>query len=259
MKKKKRKFELTERRLKANRENAKKSTGPKTEIGKYNSSMNALKDGKYLTKFHKIPPEYCGRLAKCALCGAEQRAECVELKECVQQEALTKAYIETHKTGNVKHIENYNILQLSMLDNIFTTRLRYAQIHVNETEMVKDKNGRLIEKQVIDSEYIYNLMNMLNTLSKRMTDMQLTKQTQENIDVAWAELAKADIDPAKAAETKQKIMYEMAKWREAQSSANEMEELDEAIRQHRKLEDAANDDSGNINLGNIGGNPFGRK
>lgn len=37
--------EISDRKRRANRENAKKSTGPKSDIGKFNSSFNAIKHG----------------------------------------------------------------------------------------------------------------------------------------------------------------------------------------------------------------------
>jgi hypothetical protein len=42
---------VSERKLKANKENAKKSTGPKTSRGKANSRRNALKHGLFARQF----------------------------------------------------------------------------------------------------------------------------------------------------------------------------------------------------------------
>ena len=46
----------TEAQIKANKENAKKSTGPRTEEGKQRSSMNAMTHGIF-TKIHTLPGE----------------------------------------------------------------------------------------------------------------------------------------------------------------------------------------------------------
>jgi hypothetical protein len=67
--------------------------------------------------------------------------------------------------------------------------------------------------------------------------MQQTRATQENIDVAWAELAKADLDAEKAAENRQKIMEQMEEFRRTYSTAVEKRNLDDAITQFRKGED----------------------
>ena len=210
-----------------------------------------------MTKFHKMPKSKVGKLKTCEICGDEQIALCIEAGECLQQEQLTLAYMRSHTTGNVKYIENFNILQLSMMDFLFTQKLRYAQMHLNETEEFTASDGSKHRREKIGNDYIYMLMNMLDKLNKRLPDMQLTKQTQENIDVAWAELAKADINAEKAVETKLKIISDMANWRKAQASAVEMEQLDDAIKQHRTLEDAADEDNADTTIGDIGGNPFG--
>ena len=97
---------------------------------------------------------------------------------------------------------------------------------------------------------------MMKNLNKSMTDMQLTKQTQDNIDVAWAELAKAEIDPEKAAENKNKILEEMKNWWAAHGKADAEAALDEAINQHRMLDDASNTDSDTVDIGDIGSGPF---
>ena len=247
---------MSEEALEARRRNAQLSTGPVTEEGKKNASMNALQHGRYATKFFKIPAKKVGNLETCKVCGDEQISACKEAGKCLLQDELTLAYIRTHTTGNVKYVENFNIVQLSQMDFIFTQKLRYAQIHLDETETFVDADGNERTKEKIDSQYMYMLMNMMKNLNKAMPDMQLTKQTQENIDVAWGELAKAEINPEKALEAKQKIMKEMAEWRKAQGQANQEELLDEAINQHRKLDNAANEEAGNTDLGNIGPSPF---
>src|SRR5262245_22949453 len=50
----------SEARIKANRENAKKSTGPRSEVGKQKSSQNALKHG--LAAVTLVPPEAPGEV-----------------------------------------------------------------------------------------------------------------------------------------------------------------------------------------------------
>jgi len=247
---------MSEDALKARKENAQLSTGPKTPEGKAVSSMNGLKTGQYATKFWKLPPESCGNLVVCKSCGDIQQAACRESGQCLMHNEITLAYVKTHDTGDTKHIENLNVLQLATMDLLFSQKLRYAQIHLGEIEEYVDQDGHKHNKEIIDTQYIYMLMNMLKNLNKSMTDMQLTKQTQDNIDVAWAELAKSEISPEKAATTKQQILNEMKKWRQIQGQADAMEELDEAIKQHRNLDEAANENAENIDFVNIGTGPF---
>lgn len=248
---------MSERAINARRENAKKSTGPKTEEGKAASSMNGLKHGQYVTKFWKIPPTKAGNLKICENCPPEQRTACNSAGTCLLHDELTLAYVKTHDSGNTKYIENLNVLQLATMDLIFSQKLRYAQMHLGETEIFVDENGNEKRKEVIDTQYIYMLMNMMKSLNKSLVDMQLTKQTQENLDLGWAELLKAATDPEEAAKTKQKIINEMSKWREAQGLANKMEEMDEAIKEFRqqngKDEENKNDD---LSLNEIIDNPF---
>lgn len=247
---------MSPKALKARQNNAQKSTGPKTEDGKAASSMNGLTTGQYTRRFWKIPASKAGELKMCDVCGDEQQDACRKSGTCLLHDELSLAYLKTHETGATKYIENVNILQMATMDLLFSRQLRYAQINIGEQETFIDSEGRERTKEKIDQQFIYMLMNMMKNLNKGMTDMQLTKQTQDNIDVAWAELAKADIDPVKAAETKNEIIKEMAVWRKDHGQARDDEKLDEAILQHRNLDNAANDDAGDIDLGNIGVSPF---
>lgn len=241
----------TEKQIAACRENAQKSTGPKTEEGKAISSMNALKTGEYMTRFDLISGESAGNLKICEPCGDEQKAQCRIVKTCILNDEITLRYIRAHRSKKPEFHEQISIPQIATMDMIFTQKLRYAQQHLFEKTI--DENN--IERDLIDEKYIYMLMNMMNNLSKTLKDMQQTRATQENIDVAWAELAKADVDPEKAAENRQKIVESMDKFRESFSKAKEKRELDEAIKQFRNGEAQIKDE--NRLDSDIDFNPFG--
>lgn len=253
---------MTEAAIEANRQNAQLSTGPKTEEGLAISSMNALKTGEYSKHFWKIPGSVVGDLKICETCGDEQIAICKsfpkEERTCLLHESLMLKYIKTHQTKDVKYIEEVNIMQLSIMDFLFTQNLRYAQLNIGEVEEAFDSLGKKYYRPKIGNDYIYMLINFMKVLSKSMPDMQLTRQTQENIDVEWAKLLEAEIDPEKAMETKNKIIASMAEFRKASSKAKYMENQDEAIQQFKKGEDLANEDSDSSNLSDIGDNPFGK-
>src|SRR3954447_12200862 len=72
---------VSERKLQANRRNAKKSTGPRTKGGKGYSRMNAIKHGFYAEK------------AKLTLCG-EEEAEFSDLCAEMRFELSTSGVLE---------------------------------------------------------------------------------------------------------------------------------------------------------------------
>ncbi len=245
----------TEKQIAANRKNAQKSTGPKSVEGKAIASMNGVKHGKYITKFNRIHGEQAGNLATCEPCGEDQQNACRVAKTCMLWDELAVAYIKTHETKDPRHIENINIVQLTTMDFIFNQRLRYAQQHLGDTEPSYDKDGKVVgEKMVIDTQYLYTLMNMAKSLSKSLPDMQLTRQTQENIDVEWAQLIKAEISPERAAEAKEKIINQMTEWRKSAKAGDHAAELDEAINEFRQKEDKGEDED--FTIGDIGDGPF---
>lgn len=241
----------TEKQIESNRANAQKSTGPKSDEGKNRSAMNGLKTGEYMTRFDLISGDNAGKLRICEPCGSEQKGQCQEAKTCLLQDEITLRYIKAHRTKKPMFHEQISIPQIATMDMIFTQKLRYAQQNLFEKTI--DESGN--EKDLIDEKYIYMLMNMMNNLSKTLKDMQQTRATQENIDVAWAELAKADIDPEKAAENRHKIVESMEKFRESFDKAKQKRELDDAIKQFRTGEDQT---KSNISLdADIDLNPFG--
>ena len=196
--------------------------------------MNALKDGEYMTRFDLINGNNAGRLVICEPCGDDQKKECQGAKRCILHNEITLRYIYAHRTKKPMFHEHISIPQIATMDMIFTQKLRYAQQHLFE-KTVDPETG--YERDLVDEKYLYMLMNMMNNLNKTLKDMQQTRATQENIDVAWAELAKADLDAEKAAENRQKIMEQMEEFRRTYSTAVEKRNLDDAITQFRKGED----------------------
>ena len=212
--------------------------------------MNALKDGEYMTRFDLIQGANAGKLKICEPCGSDQQKECGEAQRCILHNEITLRYIYAHRTKKPMYHEHISIPQIATMDMIFTQKLRYAQQHL--FEKTYDAEGN--ERDLIDEKYLYMLMNMMNNLNKTLKDMQQTRATQENIDVAWAELAKADLDAAKAAENRQQIMEQMEEFRRTYSSAVEKRNLDDAIDAFRKGEDKLLE---NDNLdADLGDSPF---
>lgn len=234
--------------------------GPKTEAGKAISSMNALKTGMFMTRFQRIS-EQAGKLKLCDSCNKEQKDLCISEKRCILHEELIVRYHLAHSERDPKHIEELNVIQLATMDLIFSSRLRYAIENLGKTKIINDKDGKKIgEREIIDQQYIYMLMNMMTNLSKTLPDMQLTRQTQENIDVEWAKLLETEIDPEKAIEAKRKILEGLNEFRKSSVTAKEMESQDEAIQDFlitEKKSKGNDEDHTNIDIGSIPGTPFG--
>jgi len=203
--------------------------GPKTEEGKAISSMNALKTGRYMRNFQRLKGNLAGNLPICRSCGEEQQAECRVLQVCQLQEELVYAYHLAQAERDLQGIEHLNVLQLASMDLLFSQRLRWAVENLGATEKAVDKSGRRITQPVVKNEDIYTLINMMNALNKSPQDMQLTRQTQENINVEWAKLLEAQISQEEALKSRERILEMMQGWGEAKQQASKMAQEDEAI------------------------------
>lgn len=206
------------------------STGPKTKEGKAIASMNALKHGKTMRMFHRIS-EHAGNLAICKNCGEPQQKECASVKKCMLQEELTYAYHIAQSEKNLDYVEQLNVLQSATMDLIFTQRLRWALTNMGEYERVFNEKGKSVKVPVVRTEHIYELINTMRALSKTMPDMQLTRQTQENIDVEWAKLLEAKISEEQALSSRNKIMELMRDWGAAKQQGEKMAQQDSKIQQ----------------------------
>jgi hypothetical protein len=191
--------------------------------------MNALKHGKYMRQFQRIK-EQAGKLAICKQCGEQQQEECALAKKCHLQEELIYAYHLARTERDLSGIEIINTMQLASMDLIFSQKLRWAIENAGETEKYFDKSiGRNVERPVVKNEDLYQLMNMMQSLSKSLPDMQLTRQTQETIDVEWAKLLEAKISEEQAAANRERILDVMKNWNQAKEAAEKMQKTDSAI------------------------------
>ena len=247
---------MTQAQLEANRRNAQLSTGPKTPEGKERSSMNAVKSGFYITKLWRIT-DNAGNLPMCAPCGEEQQNQCRADKKCLLQQDILLKHLKTLRTKNLAHREMLDAIQIAQMDTIFSLKLQEAMNLLGVTELSQDKDGNPIMRSAVTDQHMYMLMNMANHLGKNLEAMQLTRKSQDMADVAWADLAKAELDPVKAAEYREKITKEMAEFRKSISKADEDRALDEAITQHRKQIGENQDKEEHTTDLVIGPNPFG--
>ena len=215
--------------------------GPKTKEGKAIAAMNGLKHGKFMTNFQFLKHK-AGSLAICKQCGDEQAEMCKTEQRCILHEELTLRYHYTHIKKDPTFIENIAIPQLAMMDMLFSQRLRNAIENID----------------AVTTEKVYELINFAKALNKSLADMQLTRNTQENIDVEWAKLLEADISAEKADEFKRAMLDKMLKWREDKEIAIKTAKEDQAIQNFIESEGKADIESGDIEIGNLGGSPFGK-
>jgi len=213
----------------ANRENALKSTGPNTDEGKERSSMNAVKSGKYITKLFRITDQ-AGDMSICKPCGEDQQNYCRECKKCVLQDSILLQNLKSFKSKNLYHLEMLNMAQVAQMDFFYSMKIR--EVQANMYKMVVGDDGIL--RSAVTNEDMAVLFTMAERLGKMPKNMQLTRESQDTADVAWAELAKAQLNPEESANFKKEIKQGMKKFREAVGVADENRELDDAIQQHRK-------------------------
>ncbi len=230
-----------------------KQTGPKTPEGKAIVSMNALKTGERLRMFHRITHQ-AGRLAICRGCGEDVRQYCQEVQQCQLQDQMISAYFKAKADKNPDHIEEINLVQIASMDMLFSIKLKYALDHI-EDKYFDEKTGR--EKHVIDTDYIYMLMNLFKSLNKSLEDMQLTRKSIDGSDAAWAALVDEKVDREEARKYLEQLRDQAEQIRHLAAESRKKREADPDIQEYQKQVGDGDNDMGDFDVNSVGENPFG--
>jgi len=231
-----------------------KATGPKTSDGKAKSSMNALKTGEHMRMFFRISHQ-AGELKICEGCGEEQQNACRSAQTCLLQDSMIASYMKAQAEKNPDHIEEFTIVQVATMDMVFSVRLKYALDHINDT-WTDPETGKT--QFVINSDYMYMLMNLFDRLNKRLEDMQLTRKTIDDSDLGWNRLVDEKIDREEAKAYLEKLQRQLTQIRNDVQAAAENRSQDKDIQEYQKQTGNDEDDTP-INLDNVGDNVFGSK
>lgn len=234
-------------------------TGPRTPEGKAKSRLNGLKHGRYMNpKTIMSLGDKAGTLMMCVPCGKKQQAACNAAESCALQDEMLLAYTKAAFENDLSKLQEVNVMQLATMDLVFTQKLRWATENLGEFDEVSVKGGGIAKVPVVTQEHIYELMNMMRTLGKTPMDMQITKSTQEAINVEWAKLLEADIDAARAEENKARILAMMNDYRNNLDQSKKLEALDADIaafvQQEEKEKEMA---PKQLESGKVKRNPFG--
>lgn len=228
-----------------------KQTGPKTETGKAIVSMNAVKSGEYLRKFHRLGLK-AGKMERCQACGEAQIAVCTEIASCELQDFFISQYFKAYSDRDLSHIEEINMLQTAQMDLLFDTKLQYAIAHIDDK--VKDKEtGR--DVYLIGWEYLYGLVNMYTTLRKNMDDMKMTRKTIDNDMGILKELMNLQLDPEKEDETRREVLGQIEKLVQMTDRVSTMRKSDKTIQEFEKTQHQDTEVSSGA-LKAVGGSPF---
>ena len=94
---------ISERKLQANRANAKKSTGPKTSAGKAAVRRNALKHG-LRSNMLSVRPDECTERFKDMLMSIESIGESTTIEEETLLQEIARLVVEAAKAGSVSKV-----------------------------------------------------------------------------------------------------------------------------------------------------------
>jgi hypothetical protein len=247
---------LTETRIqRAREENEAKE---KQKMSERNSLKKLLSIKKVTPKHFFLINKYAGKMSICKNCEEDLQKKCKNIQCCELLVTTSHAYFQTHQKKNPEYVEKLTIPQLATLDLIFTQKLNYALKHLHDTKEVTGSDGKVYLKELVGIDYLYALINMAKSLNKSMADMQLTSQTKETMDVAWAHLSKAKVDPKKADELKAKILKGVENWEKKKAAAKKREKEDPAIiRYEKEMKDMDKDRDIDIDDMDLPPNPFG--
>ena len=192
-----RKYTLSPAALEARRQNAKKSTGPKTEEGKASSSRNAWKHGLHsrnrVLGFGKPCRTSCPHYP----CKLVDDGDTAPGKDCLDKEYLAatmNALSAAFETGDLAQLKDVVTLQLGqslqVIDELQASILQYGVYMKNEKI---DKEGNVIGYEIKPNPSLLPLSNLLKAAGVTLGDFMVTPK-EVNRDKSDREAAETIAD-----------------------------------------------------------------
>jgi hypothetical protein len=177
----KRSYTVTEKAIAARQKNAQKSTGPKTEEGKKNSSKNAWKHGLFAQNFvmNKIKP--C--LSTCSQypCELVEDGTTQPGGQCLDKAAVVQFYSAICEAVQNKNYSEFNELAaFTLAQHIHTVHLLVEDIQRDGTILKKekhDKNGAYLGYEVVPHPSLLSLAKLVDSLNITPGELMITPQS----------------------------------------------------------------------------------
>lgn len=175
---KRRKYTLSEEALSARRENAKKSTGPKTPEGKDAASKNSWKHGTYAKSFFRKYSKTCKTTCEFYPCELIEDGKTQPGAECLDKEHIYEAW-----NAILKGVMNQEFSEFNAIAALDTAKnmqvLRELQEAVLEDGVVVlsekiDKDGNVIGKELKPHPALLVLPKLTEILGFTPKDLMVT-------------------------------------------------------------------------------------